>query len=255
MVAAFEDQGTVTLSTQRLAAMLADVSEAMGDNNMRPYLNGAIFSLDMEGLWIAATDEYRLMVAHEPINLGDKKLCRSCILPRKAILLAKKLLVQGGDVQLSLGSKNIQFTFDGGNVLFSKTVEGNYPDWRLAIPSRQNTVTVNALDLSDALAMLITAVDDALSMKGLKNALQVSIGNTAMTLRRGESGVCNIDCRNETQSACEFMVNICFLSDSMRTLKTHSEQSIIGFSSSECAITVRPKGSDYPLSVIMPIKK
>jgi DNA polymerase-3 subunit beta len=253
MTPANEEQVTITMSAQRLASMLSEVADAMGDNDTRPYLKGVLFSVSQDGLWVLATDGFRMVVTHEPMKVDDPKSHRASIMPRKTVLLAKKLLMQEGGVKLTFGEKNIQLSLDDGTMLFGKAIDGKYPEWKTIIPSGQKLVEVNSSALCDALAMLMVSADDNAKEAALKSAVLMSIEQSNMSLKRGESGTCDIGCQCGAELSSKITLNIDFLSDSARIAKANGEHTIIGISSACNAITVRPKGKDYPLSVVMPM--
>ena len=154
MLPAKEERLSITIGARRLADMISDITASMADADLRPFLNGALFSLDREGLWLVSTDGHRMSISHEPIVGSDTLVPRNVIIPRKTVLLAKKLLLQGGSVTLTLGSKNVQFLFADGAVLLGNAVDGTYPNWRSVIPATTERVTISAERLSNSLAMI-----------------------------------------------------------------------------------------------------
>lgn len=44
------------------------------------------------------------------------------------------------------------------------------------------------------------------------------------------------------------------VSDAVATIRSTSEEAVIGYSPAATAITMRPKDKDYPLTVVMPLR-
>ncbi|WP_126447948.1 DNA polymerase III subunit beta [Sulfuricystis multivorans] len=254
MTPAKEERISITMSAHRLADMIADVTPSIADADVRVFLNGALFTLDNVGLFIVSTDGHRMTVSHEPITGADTLVPRNVIVPRKTVQLAKKLLGQGGNVTLTLGSKNVQFTFEDGTVLFGNSVDGQFPAWKNVIPASTERVIVSADRLAASLTMLAAAQDDKAKQDVMKTKVEISFTKATTTLRRGDAGLCELDSVSSSDVPHELAFNINYLSDAVATIRSTSEEAVIGYSPSATAITIRPKGKDYPLTVVMPIR-
>lgn len=254
MSPAKEERISITMSARRLADMIADVTPSIADADVRVFLNGALFTLDSVGLFIVSTDGHRMTVSHEPIAGSDTLVPRNVIVPRKTVLLAKKLLGQGGNVTLTLGTKNVQFTFEDGTVLFGNSVDGQFPAWKNVIPASTERVTVSADRLAASLTMLAAAPDDKATQDVMKHKVEISFTKATTTLRRGEAGLCELDSASSSDTPYELAFNINYLSDAVATIRSTSEEAVIGYSHAATAITMRPKDKDYPLTVVMPLR-
>lgn len=254
MAPAQEERIAITMGARRLADMIADVSPSMAEADVRHFLNGALFTLDKVGLWIVSTDGHRMTVTHEPIAGADTLVPRNVIVPRKTVLLAKKLLGQGGGVTLTIGAKNVQFTFEDGTVLFGNSVDGQYPNWRNVIPACTERVTVSADRLAASLTMLAAAPDDKAKQDVMKHKVDVNFTKATTTLRRGEAGLCEVDSVSSSDAPYELPFNINYLTDAVATIRSAGEEVVVGYSPTATAITMRPADKDYPLTVVMPLR-
>ena len=254
MAPAKEERLSITMDARRLADMIAVITATMADADIRPFLNGALFSFDKEGLWLVSTDGHRMSVSHEPIASSDSLVARNVILPRKTVLLAKKLLLQGGSVTLTLGSKNVQFTFADGAVLLGTAVDGSYPNWRGVIPKTTERVTASTDRLADSLAMIAASSDEKEKQAAMKCKVELCITKTTTTLRRGDTGLCEMESESSTDVPAELAFNITYLTDAVSMVRAVSDEVSIGFTPSGAAITMRPKDRDYPLAVVMPLR-
>jgi DNA polymerase-3 subunit beta len=254
MISAKEERLSFTMTARRLANIIADVSPSMPDADPRHFLNGALFSLDKAGLWVVSTDGHRLSISHESIVGADTLTPRNVIVPRKTVLLAKKLLGQSGNITLTLGAQDIQFNFEDGTVLLGKAVDGKYPNWRGAIPSTTERVTVSAVRLSNALAMIAAIPADKEKQEAMKNKVEIHFTKTTTTLRRGESGVCEMESQSSSDAPLDLAFNIDYLVDAVSIVGTSSADVVIGYSATATAITMQPKDKEYPLAVVMPLR-
>ena len=249
-----EDRMSVTMTAKRLAEMVMEVSPSMADADLRPYLNGALFSLDKAGLWIVSTDGHRMSVAHEPILGPDSLTPRNIIVPRKTALLARKLLGQGGNVTMVIGAKDVQFTFEDGTVLFGKSLDGTYPNWRGVLPVTTEVVKVGADRLTAALSMLSATIDDKEKQLTMKAKLELQFGKEQLVLHRGEAGRCEVDVASSTDTPLEMAFNIGFLIDAMQTIGPAADEITISYGASATAISMRPMDKEFPLVVVMPLR-
>ena len=254
MLPAKEERLSITIGARRLADMISDITASMADADLRPFLNGALFSLDREGLWLVSTDGHRMSISHEPIVGSDTLVPRNVIIPRKTVLLAKKLLLQGGSVTLTLGSKNVQFLFADGAVLLGNAVDGTYPNWRSVIPATTERVTISVDRLANSLAMIAATSDDSEKQTAMKCKVEMAFTKATTTLRRGDTGLCELESMSSTDAPAELTFNITYLSDAVSMIRSISDEASIGYSPSAAAITMRPKDKDYPLAVVMPLR-
>ncbi|MBP8278076.1 MAG: DNA polymerase III subunit beta [Propionivibrio sp.] len=254
MLPAKEERLSITIGARRLADMISEITASMADADLRPFLNGALFSLDREGLWLVSTDGHRMSVSHEPIAGSDTLVPRNVIIPRKTVLLAKKLLLQGGTVTLTLGSKNVQFLFADGAVLLGNAVDGTYPNWRSVIPATTERVTISADRLANSLAMIAATSDDNEKQTAMKCKVEIAFTKTTTTLRRGDTGLCELESTSSTDAPAELAFNIAYLSDAVSMIRSIGDDASIGYSASASAITMRPKDKEYPLAVVMPLR-
>lgn len=245
---------SVTMASKRLSDMIQEVSPSMADADLRPYLNGALFSLDARGLWLVSTDGHRMTVSHEPIAGSDAMQPRNLIVPRKTVLLARKLMAQGGSVTLTLGARDVQFTFEDGSVLLGKIVDGAFPNWRGVIPSTSLVSTMACDRLSASLSMIAAASDEKGEKNVLKNKVDVAFGATTTALRRGDAGVSELDASSTGSDTVSLAFNLNYLTDAVGVISASADGLSVGYNAQMSAITIRPQDKEYPLAVVMPMR-
>ena len=72
--------------------------------------------------------------------------------------------------------------------------------------------------------------------------------------RRGDSGLCEIESVSSSDVPFDLAFNINYLMDAVGTIRATKEDVVIGYATTANAITVRPKGKEYPLIVVMPLR-
>lgn len=137
----FEESETkMVLPAQVLLDAIQSTDFSMAKNDARYFLNGVKMEFDNEekSLKTIATDGHRL--AYRSIKVEKEFESLGIILPSTAISKLKSLLkAEKGDVELTIsrGGNNIHFKFTDYS-LYSKLVDGRFPDYRRVIPRVTN---------------------------------------------------------------------------------------------------------------------
>lgn len=137
----FEESETkMVLSAQVLLDAIQSTDFSMAKNDARYFLNGVKmeFNNEEKSLKTIATDGHRL--AYRSIKVEKEFESLGIILPSTAISKLKSLLkAEKGDVELTIGrdGNNIHFKFTDYS-LYSKLVDGRFPDYRRVIPRVTN---------------------------------------------------------------------------------------------------------------------
>ena len=248
---------SITMDAARLASMVDDISLSMAVADIRIFMNGALFRIDEQGLWIVSTDGNRLVVSHEPIEALSAITPREVIVPRKTVLLAKKLL-GSGQVKLTIGASDFQLSLPDGTVLLGKSIAGAFPDWKRVIPKTSFEFSVKADRLSDSLAMIAAMkVVDKEKKNNEAEKIELVIAENLLTIQKGDSARCEVDTVSQSADKAEININITYLADATAIMRGKVEDIRVGFSNTTTAttpITLRPSGSDYPVAVVMPMR-
>jgi DNA polymerase III subunit beta len=136
------DDKTFSLEQAELASMLGNVAYAQSTDETRYILNGVYFNFKDGKLSLVATDGRRLaLVAKEmpvPANSAG-----AIILPAKTVSELLRLLGKGDKLTIAFNDRRAAFQIDTNKdnsgltdaiYLFSKVVEGNYPNYQQVIP-------------------------------------------------------------------------------------------------------------------------
>ncbi len=138
----FGDEKAFTIDQAELATMLRSVSYAQSTDETRYILNGVYFNFHEGKLSLVATDGRRLALISKEMEVPAEK-AGSIILPAKTVAELVHLLDKGEKVKINFNERRCAFQIasnkdTGGLVdsvyLYSKVVEGNYPNYQQVIP-------------------------------------------------------------------------------------------------------------------------
>jgi DNA polymerase-3 subunit beta len=139
----FEDEKAFMLEQQDFAQMLKHVSYAQSSDETRYIINGVYINFKEGRLTLVATDGRRLAKVEKATEVPEKST-GSIILPAKTVAELVRLLDKGEKVQVSFNERRASFQIGTEKVaesglsdqvyLFSKVVDGNYPNYSQVIP-------------------------------------------------------------------------------------------------------------------------
>ncbi|PFX90240.1 DNA polymerase III subunit beta [Bacillus mycoides] len=127
----------IQVETEQLIEVFKQTVFATAKNESRPVLTGVHFVIDHNKLICAATDSHRLALREIPISSHAKL---NCIVPSSTISELLKLMNSNSNlVYIYLSESHIIFKF-GTITLYSRLIEGKYPNISGLIPNESQTV-------------------------------------------------------------------------------------------------------------------
>jgi DNA polymerase-3 subunit beta len=141
-----------TMSQAKLRRLLGKTHFAMGQQDVRHYLNGALFDINQGVVKCVATDGHRLAYSSSSeANVGDTKV--KVILPRKSVLELIRLLDANNEEEINVCIGENHFRVITPDFTFtSKLINAQYPDYEKLIPrSIENTAIASREGLKQAL--------------------------------------------------------------------------------------------------------
>jgi DNA polymerase-3 subunit beta len=138
----FGDDKTFTLDQAELTAMLRSVDYAQSTDETRYILNGVYFNFRDAKLALVATDGRRLALISKELEVPAAS-AGSIILPAKTVAELLRMLGKGEKLKISFNDRRASFQIatdkdTSGLIdhiyLYSKVVEGNYPNYQQVIP-------------------------------------------------------------------------------------------------------------------------
>lgn len=136
------DDKTFSLEQGELAAMLGNVAYAQSTDETRYILNGVYFNFKDGKLSLVATDGRRLALVSKELEVPAAS-AGAIILPAKTVAELLRLLGKGDNLKIAFNDRRAAFQIDTNKdssglteaiYLFSKVVEGNYPNYHQVIP-------------------------------------------------------------------------------------------------------------------------
>jgi DNA polymerase-3 subunit beta len=138
----FDDEKVFSLDQADLTAMLQSVSYAQSTDETRYILNGVYFNFKDAKLTLVATDGRRLALVSKELAVPEAN-AGNIILPAKAVAEIQRMLGKGEKIKISFTDRRASFQIgtdkDSSGLidsiyLYSKVVEGNYPNYQQVIP-------------------------------------------------------------------------------------------------------------------------
>ncbi|MEK4933134.1 DNA polymerase III subunit beta [Bacillus sp. FSL M7-1345] len=127
----------IQVETEQLIEVFKQTVFAAAKNESRPVLTGVHFVIDHNKLICAATDSHRLALREITISSHAKL---NCVVPSSTISELLKLMNSNSNlVYIYLSESHIIFKF-GTNTLYSRLIEGKYPNISGLIPNESQTV-------------------------------------------------------------------------------------------------------------------
>ncbi len=138
----FGDEKAYTLEQSELTGMLRSVAYAQSTDETRYILNGVYFNFRDGKLTLVATDGRRLAHISKDMEVPAAS-AGAIILPAKTVSELTRLLDKGAKVKINFNERRAAFQIatdkdTSGLIdsvyLYSKVVEGNYPNYQQVIP-------------------------------------------------------------------------------------------------------------------------
>jgi len=238
---------------------LSQVIFAVSNNEMRIELSGVLFVYGKKELVLAATDSYRLAEKKIKITSNTEEEGQT-IVPAKTLQELNRVLsvVDGGvtenenEITFYISDNQITFELDEIEV-FSRLIEGQYPDYKQIIPTNKETsVLINRHEF-------IRAVKAAsiFSKTGINDVnLDFPIGQnkTIISSASGQTGENITELESKVNGKDNgIVINYRYLLDGLSNIKEENVEIEISDGSTPCILRGE-KNQEYSY-VIMPIKQ
>jgi DNA polymerase-3 subunit beta len=204
-----------TLQRETLNTLLQRTHFAMGQQDVRYYLNGVLVEIQKGQLRAIATDGHRFAMNTAALD-SLKQETTQAIVPRKGTLeLIRLLKGESGDVQVSLGENHIKVAADAFTFT-SKLIDGKFPDYEQVLPKETGkTISVDRDTLKEALlrvAILSNEKFRTIKLKLAQNLLHIFANNTDQ--EEAEENVAT----DYTGEGLEVAFNVAYLLDILNTV-------------------------------------
>ncbi|MBN2170847.1 MAG: DNA polymerase III subunit beta [Candidatus Krumholzibacteriota bacterium] len=158
---------TFTAAAGTIRGMVRRTRYAISQDLARPSMNGIFLEIDGEKTTMVATDGHRLAYCQREEKL-DVASSYGVIVPGKALDQLLRLLPDEGDMEIGI-SESQAFFRTGAVTLFSRLIEGPFPNYKQVIPQG------NEKEMTVATDSLLMATDRVSTLASTLNTRQVKL--------------------------------------------------------------------------------
>jgi DNA polymerase III subunit beta len=238
------------MSQAKLRRLIGKTHFAMGQQDVRHYLNGALFDINQGVMKCVATDGHRLAFSSiNEINTGNTHT--KVILPRKSILELVRLLDSNNEDMLTVCIGESHFRIITPDFTFtSKLINAQYPDYDRLIPRNvQNTAIAGREALKQALVRASILSNE--KFRGIR--LHLDDNQLRIVANNPEQEEAEEMVTLEYQgSGLEIGFNAAYLLDAVSAIG--SEQVRWSFNDSNSGVLIEPLDKSDCLYVVMPMR-
>ncbi|MBK8679339.1 MAG: DNA polymerase III subunit beta [Sphingobacteriales bacterium] len=226
---------------------------AVGNDDLRPAMNGVLTAINSEGIVFVATDAQKLVkFTHNEVTSAEHV---QFILPKKALNLLKTALPVNEDIAVAIkyDATNAHFLFNDTHIV-CRLIDARYPDYEMVIPrNNDKKLVVNRKDLQNALRRLSLFSSKSTYQVVFKISADI-LNLTAQDLDFSNEAHENIPCQFDGTEDISIAFNARFLLDMLNNIET--EEVLFDFYSPIRAILMLPTANqpnEDLLMLVMPI--
>jgi DNA polymerase III subunit beta len=244
-------EGAFKVDNQMLRKLVNATSYATGRDEERQILKGLLWEISPDEMAMISTNGHRLakMSCSTEVKVDQ---ARNVVVPPKALEMVEKLCTEDGQVEVVIDDNHLGIR-EGNTVIFSRLIEGNYPNYEQVIPFHNKMVAIiDSEKMVEALRrMLILAntVTHRVRLKFSENSVNLSVKTE--DLGEGDEAI-DADYQGDP---LEIYFNGSYLIDMLKY--NESDQVKICMQTSESGILAVPAAENEKqryLNVIMPLK-
>lgn len=237
------------ISQDKLKRLLTQTHFAMGQQDVRHYLNGALIDIQQGTIKCVATDGHRLAFREEhEAQLGASKA--KVILPRKSVLELMRLLDNHEqEVTVCIGDNHFR-VISQEFTLTSKLINAQYPDYEKLIPKSVSNVATAAREaLKQALTRASILSNE--KFRGIRMQLEHQLLRIVANNPEQEEAEELIQL-DYAGNGIEIGFNVAYLLDVVSTLA--SEKIRWSFTDPNGGVLIESADEDKSLYVVMPMR-
>ncbi|CAH1200997.1 Beta sliding clamp [Candidatus Nitrotoga sp. BS] len=237
----------IQIEQGKLKKLFGMVQYAMAQQDIRYYLKGVLLVIDGSFLKLVATDGHRL--AYVISKLDQEYPKREIILPRKTVNELIRLLADTEEkITFELAENQVRMTFSD-IILISKVIDGKFPDYERVIPSYTNQLTLNRIEILQALQCAATLSNE--QFRGVRFVLTEN--NLRIISNNSEQEEAQEDMEIDYQgTALDVGFNVNYLMDGLNS--TASQTVVLSFGDSNSSVLITIPGNEEFKYVVMPMR-
>ncbi|BBA85160.1 DNA polymerase III subunit beta [endosymbiont of Sipalinus gigas] len=245
----------ICISKNTLILLIKKTQFAMGNNDIRRYLNSIFFEIYNNKIISVATDGHRLSSYKVNINNGPEKKI-SILLSRKVVIEIYKLLNNldnlYDNINIYICETNICIIIN--NIKFLSLIMNNtFPNYiNIILENKNNFIIINKENLKNSILRVLSISDNkfcCIKLKINKNNLIIKLSNS---YKEKAKEIININDSSNIKSDYEFGFNSKYILDVLHILE--SDKIKIHFSDNLSSIRIEDINDINSNNIIMPIK-
>jgi DNA polymerase-3 subunit beta len=244
----FDNSWTVTCSD--LQKLINHVSFAASTEESRPILNGVLWELHQDVMRMVATNGHRLARMDVPVSGSAESA--PLIVPPKALEQVRKLFGPADEIEIARSDNHLGFRA-GGTVIFTRLIEGPYPNYEQVIPKDNDR---SCAVENDSLAAALRRVGVVASDQTHRVRLQFTGGTLKLSVNTPDLGEAQDEIAVTFDGdPLEIGFNANYLLEILKFMPTDDVR--LTFKAPERAATLEPVGWDDPASylcLVMPLR-
>jgi len=249
------EQSIVSISAGKLADGINQVAFSAAADETRPVLTGVLLKLKGKTLSMAATDGYRLSLKDVEID-KDIKEQMTLILPSKTLMEAARIIndekIKADEIiQIGYTKEKNQVVFLFPQLhLFSRIIDGDFPDYEKIIPNNLLTkITINNEDFIQGVKLVSVFARDSSNIVKF-DIKDNSLNMSANSPQVGENKI-SIESKIEGEDV-EIAFNFRFLQSLLAIIK--EKEITLDLNGPLSPGVFRIVGSENFLHLIMPVR-
>ena len=238
----------LTFEQRQVREMFQKTAFAISTEQARYTLTGLLLDIDGGNVRAVATDGRRLSYAQKTAEV-PKKFRAAAIIPDKMVAEVIRLMKGDGNVKVEIGENQIAFSFESIR-LVSQLIEGNFPDYKAAIPKkydREVVVDTYEFTMATRRAAAVTSREF--------NSVKLHIQKGLMILSAATPDVGEAEdeiAASYDGDELDIVFNPDYLLDALGSIE--SDRAVLQLKDEQSPGVLRPYGSEEYIYVVMPIK-
>lgn len=222
---------------------------AMGQQDVRHYLNGTFLDITPHTIKCVAADGHRLAlttISNENIGNVEARV----ILPRKSVLELIRLLGndEENEITIEIGDNRLRVT-TMSFVFTSKLINAQYPDYNKLIPKGSIVAVGERESIKQALTRASVLSNE--KFRGIR--FQLEPGKLRITANNSDQEQAEDSVPMEySGTEMEIGFNVAYLLDAFTAMTAKLIRCV--FTDPNSGVLIEPHGEDYSLYVIMPMR-
>ncbi|MGM9986876.1 MAG: DNA polymerase III subunit beta [Bacillaceae bacterium] len=248
-----EEHHVFTVSSDLLKHIIRQTVYAVSTSETRPILTGVNWRIYNSTLTCVATDSHRLAMRKAPISGVPSDFEANVVIPGKSLNELNKILDES-DEAIEIVITDYQVLFKSKHLLlFSRLLEGSYPDTSRLIPTEsKTTITLNTKEF-------LQAIDRAslLAREGRNNVVnlitlednKIEIYSNSPEIGKVEE---EVQCDNIKGEELKISFSAKYMMDALKALD--STEIEVRFTGAMRPFLIQAEGDERMLQLILPVR-